>query len=119
MLSIFEYISGSGSRVPYLLLIRRISTKAAKCYDTLWVSRDDNRETRPLLDYPDSHSQWNNTEQCAVLVVVSYSHCLMSCMQIKHAVTILLNYSITLEKLVELFRSYLISPRTHYNIAHA
>jgi len=42
----------------------------------LWVSRVDNRVTRPLFDYPDSHSQCNNTEQRAVLVIVCYSHCL-------------------------------------------
>jgi hypothetical protein len=30
-----------------------------------------------------------------------------------------LNYSVTLEKAVEPFHSYLMSPRTHYNIGHA
>lgn len=30
-----------------------------------------------------------------------------------------LNYSVTLEKAVEPFHSYLMGPRTHYNIGHA
>ena len=119
MILIFESISGSGSHLFHLLLIVWISSKAAWCYDTLWVSRDDNRVTRPLFDYPDSHSQWNNTEQHVVVVIVCCSHCLWVAWITKYAVTIPLNYSVTLEKVVELFHSYLMGPRTHYDIGHA
>ena len=44
----------------------------------------------------------------------------LSCVWIaKYAVTIPLNYSVPLEKVVELFHSYLMGPRIHYNIGHA
>lgn len=44
----------------------------------------------------------------------------LSCVWLtKYAVTIPLNYSVTLEKVVELFHSYLMGPRTHYDIGHA
>ena len=53
------------------------------------------------------------------------SYCLLfslslSCLWItKYVVAIPLNYSVTLEKVVELFHSYLMGPRTHYDIRHA